>query len=251
VEERPDAKATESKVIEQQPPAGSQVFTSSFVGLVISKPAQTQAVPGELVGQMFTDDLSQTLQTVGWRVAVAEQYSLQPEGTIIALNPPAGAKLSLSETLRLTVSTGGRIDLNVDMSPIVLDYARFSQDRYASGQAFQFSVLWRAKANVGRDYRVFVHVLKQGGAAADGVRTNGDRAPMNNGAPVPTSGWTDSTVVNDTYEISLPANLPAGNYRIEIGMYDDQGRLRVVDYGNTPAQPNGVNSVLVRTIRVG
>jgi serine/threonine protein kinase len=234
VEERPDAKATESKVIEQRPAAGAQVFTSSFVELVVSKPVQAQPVPGELVGQMFTDDLSQTLQAVGWRVAVSEQYNLQPEGTIIELNPPAGTKLAVSETLRLTLSTGGRIDLNVDMSPIVLDYARFGQDRYAVGQTLQFSVLWRAKGNVGRDYHVFVHVLKQ-----------------NNGAAAPTAGWTDGTMVNDTYEISLPATMPAGSYRIEIGMYDDQSRLRVVDYGNTPAQLPGVNSVLVRTMRVG
>ena len=251
VEERPDPKANESKVVEQKPAAGAQVFTSSTVELVVSKPVQAQPVPSELIGQMFTDDLSQTLQTVGWRVALSDQYSLQPEGTIIALNPPAGTRLAISETLRLTVSTGGRIDLNVDMSPVIIDYARFGQDRYAAGQTFQFSVLWRAKGSVGHDYRVFVHLLKQNGAPADGVRTSADRTPMNNGVIAPTSSWAEGTVVNDTYEISLPASIPAGNYRIEIGMYDDQSRLRVVDYGTTPAQPNGVNSVLARTIRVG
>lgn len=250
-EERPDSTATESMVLEQKPAAGAQVFTGSFVELVVSKPVQAQPVPGELIGQMFTNDLSQTLASVGWRITTVDQYSLQPEGTIIALNPPAGTKLAVSETLRLTVSTGGRIDLNVDMSPILLDYVRFTQDRYAAGQSMQFNVLWRARAPVGRDYKVFVHVLKQNGAPVDGVRTNGDRQPMNNGVAMPTSSWVAGAEVYDTYEISLPTNLAAGTYRIEIGMYDDAGRLRVVDYGNTPAQPNGVNSVLVRTIRVG
>jgi hypothetical protein len=151
----------------------------------------------------------------------------------------------------LTVSTGGRIDLNVDMSPVLLDSVRFTQDRYGAGQTMQFNTLWRANAPVGHDYKVFVHVLKQNGAPLDGVRTNGDRQPMNNGVAMPTSTWVAGTEVNDTYEISLPANLAAGTYRIEIGMYDDTGRLRVLNYGNTPVQPNGVNSVLIRTIRVG
>ncbi len=251
VAERPDAKATEAIVVEQQPAAGALVFASSSVELVVSKLVQSQPVPGELIGQMMTDELSRTLKTVGWTVALAEQYSLQPEGTIIALNPPAGTQLSLSDTLRLTLSSGGRVDLNVDMQPIVLDYVRFGQDQYNPGQSFQFSVQWRATGAVGRDYRVFVHVLKQNGTPVDGVRANGDRIPMNNGIAAPTAGWTNGTIVNDTFEVTLPANMPAGNYRIEIGMYDDQGRLHVNNYGFTPAQPNGVNSILLRTIRVG
>ncbi|MCL4504739.1 MAG: protein kinase [Chloroflexi bacterium] len=249
-EERPDPKATESKVLEQNPGPGTQVFTGSSVELVVSKPEQTQIVPNELMGQLFTEDLSQTLHTVGWQVDVSNAFGLQPEGTIIKLDPPAGTRLGVSETLHLTLSSGGKIDLNVNMTPVFIDSARFNQDTYAPGQTFQFSVLWRAVASVGHDYRVFVHVLKQDGSPADGVRTNGDRIPMNNGAPAPTSSWVAGTQVTDTYEVALPGNLPAGDYRIEIGLYDDRSRLRVIDYGNTPSQPPGVNSVLVRVIRV-
>ena len=251
VEERPDPNATEGKVLDQNPAAGKRVTTGGYVELVVTKPQKVQVIPGELIGQNFTDGLSQTLRTVGWNVAVAQQFNLQPEGTIIGLEPPAGTKLALSDTLTVTLSTGGRIDLNVNMSPIFIDSARFGQDRYAAGQTLQFSILWRAVANVGKDYRVFVHVLRQDGSPVDGVRTNGDRTPMNNGVLVPTSAWSVGTLVNDTYEVSLPPNLPAGNYRIEIGLYDDQTRLRVVDYGNSEPQPAGVNSVLVRLIQVG
>jgi hypothetical protein len=253
IEERPDANATESKVLEQHPAAGTQVSAGSFVELVVSKPMEAQPVPDGLVGQLFTDPLSQSLQIVGWRVITEEQFSVEPEGEIIALDPPAGTKLGMSETLTVTLSTGGRIDLNVDMSPVMIESARFGlgQEQYVPGQALQFSVLWRAVDNVGRDYSVFVHVLHENGAPADGVQTNGDRTPMNNGVPAPTSSWTAGAQINDTYEVLLPGNLPAGNYRIEVGLYDDQGRLTVVDYGNTQPQPEGVNSVLVRTIRVG
>jgi eukaryotic-like serine/threonine-protein kinase len=251
VEERPDANATEGKVLEQNPTAGKQVAPGGYVELVVSKPEQTQVVPGELIGQLFTDGLSQTLHTVGWNVALVQEFNLQPEGTIVVLDPPAGTKLGISETLTVTVSTGGRINLNVNMSPIYIESARFGQDRYAAGQTLQFSVLWQAQRNVGKDYRVFVHLLRQDGSPVAGARTNGDRSPMNNGVTVPTSSWSVGTLVNDTYEISLPPDLPASVYRIEIGMYDDQARLRVIDYGNTPPQPEGINSVLVRLITVG
>jgi hypothetical protein len=92
--------------------------------------------------------------------------------------------------------------------------------------------------------------LRQDGSPVDGVITNGDRTPTHNGAPSPTSAWGAGTVVNDIFQVRLPDNLPADFYRVEVGFYDDIGRLRVTDYGFTPPAPEGVNSVLVRRIRV-
>ncbi len=250
IEERSDVNATEAKVLEQRPAVGAQVSAGSFVELVVSKPTQAQAVPSELMGQVLTDGLGQTLKTVGWNVVRQEKFSVLPENTIIELNPPAGTKLAVGENLTVTVSTGGRVDLNVNMNPVAIDTARFGQEQYAPGQTVLFSVQWRAMVNVGHDYRVFVHFLRADGAPVDSAKTDGDRTPMNSGAPAPTSSWIAGTIVNDVYSIVLPGDLPAGTYRIEIGLYDDQGRLRVADYGNTPAQPEGVNSVLVNTIHV-
>ena len=250
VEERPDVDATEAKVLEQHPDAGTEVSAGSFVELVVSKPTQAQPVPAELMGQVLTEGLSQTLRTVGWNVVREEKFSTQPENTIIDLNPPAGTKLALSETLTITVSTGGRVDLNVNMNPVVIDNARFGQETYSPGQTVQFSVQWRAIGSVGHDYRVFVHFLRIDGSPVDGAKTDGDRNPANSGVQAPTSSWTAGTIVNDLYSVTLPGDLPAGNYRVEIGLYDDQGRLRVTDYGNTPPQPDGVNSVLVGVVKV-
>jgi hypothetical protein len=173
-----------------------------------------------------------------------------PENTIIDLTPPAGTKLAVGENLTVTVSTGGRVDLNVNMNPVAIDAARFGQESYTPGQTVQFAIQWRAMVNVGHDYRVFVHFLHADGSPVDGAKTDGDRTPMNGGVASPTSSWAAGTIINDIYSIVLPANLPAGSYRIEVGLYDDQGRMRVADYGNTPAQPEGVNSVLVNTIHV-
>ncbi len=250
VEERPDVNATETLVLEQRPVPGTQVSAGSFVELVVSKPTQSQTVPEDLIGQILTDGLSQTLHTVGWNVVRDETFNTLPENTIINLNPPPGSKLALGENLTVTVSTGGRIDLNVNMDPVIIDNAHFRQTLYYPGQPIQFSVQWRAVARVTHDYRVFVHFLNMNGSPVQGVITHADRTPENNGVPSPTSSWSAGTVVNDQYEVDLPANIAAGRYRIEIGLYDDQGRLTVQDYGNTPPQPAGVNSVLVEVISV-
>ena len=136
------------------------------------------------------------------------------------------------------------------MGPVALDAARFSEEQYLPGQTVRFVVQWRGVANVGHDYNVFVHILNRDGSPVQGAKTDADRTPMNNGVPAPTSSWTAGTIVNDTYDVVLPNNLPAGNYRLEVGLYDDRGRLQVVNYGNSVPQPQGVNSVLIRVIQV-
>ena len=250
VEERTDTNSTQAVVLEQRPAQDTQVSAGSFVELVVSKPTKTQNVPSELMGQVLDESLSGMLNTVGWNVVVTESLSFLPERTIIGLDPSAGTKLAVSESLTITVSTGGRINLHVDMSPVIIESARFEQESYVRGQTFRFSVLFKAVSNVGHDYKVFVHVLRQDGNPAEGVVTNADRTPTNNGAVAPTSAWGAGTVVNDVFQVTLPGNLPVGLYRIEVGLYDDQGRMRVIDYGLTEPQPDPVNSVLVRRIRV-
>ncbi len=42
----------------------------------------------------------------------------------------------------------------------------------------------------------------------------------------PTTGWTRGEQIEDNYGIAIPADLPAGSYSLEIGMY--QGDRRAV-----------------------
>ena len=247
-EERPDPQAAQPRILEQRPAAGERIRKGDAVSLVVGKPAPAQTVPGDLIGRVFDSTLSQTLKTVGWNVAVSETVSFQPENAILAVEPPGGSQLPLSSTLTVTVSTGGRIPLIVDMNPIMLDWVRFNQERYAPGQAVRFDTRWRAVGPVGRSYKVFVHVF---GPDGNLVAQPPDREPQNGGVPAPTSTWNAGTVVNDTYVVDMPANAPAGVYRVEVGLYEGQDRLAVQNFGNTPARPKGVNSVLVRAIRVG
>jgi hypothetical protein len=61
---------------------------------------------------------------------------------------------------------------------------------------------------------VFVHLLDAAGrivAQTDGQPGDG---------ALPTRGWLPREVVTDPRRIALPASLPAGAYRLELGWYD-------------------------------
>ncbi|MCS7060905.1 MAG: protein kinase [Anaerolineae bacterium] len=244
VESRPDPNVREPLVFDQRPPPGAQVTRDVTITLIVSAPAQTQIVPVDLVGRTLDDTLSQTLRQVGWNVVVSETIAFQPANLIVQSDPPGGSRLALGGTLTLTVSTGGRVPLNVDLSPIKLEWARFSRDQYIPGQTIQFSVSWRATASVARGYKVGWYLVSSAGEI---VAQGEDREPRHNGTPVPTNLWRANTVVLDTYTLPIPAGLLPGSYQVGILLYDDQGRLPVLDPGQASLR-SGI--VMLYTIRV-
>ncbi len=244
VETHPDPDAREPLVFAQRPAPGTQAPRSVSITFAVSMPAQSQQVPVDLVGRVLDDSLRQILNDVGWRVAVSESVAFQPENIILASQPPPGARLALGSTLVLTVSTGGRAPLNTNLSSIMLEWARFSRDTYIPGQTLQFSVNWRALAAVNKGYKVGWYLLSDAG---DIMAQGEDREPRHNGNPAPTNTWRPNTVVFDTYSLVIPAGLAPGVYQVGILLYDDQGRLPVLDPGQA-----GVRSgiVLLRAIQV-
>ena len=244
IQERLDAGAPPAVVLEQLPPAGALADPGAIVEVVVNKGIEMRDVPANLIGRMLDSSLTQTLSGLGWNLVIIEALDFSPQGTILASQPPGGSKLAVSETLTLTVSSGGRIALNVDMSPVVLESVTLPQAAYLPGQTVQFRVKWRATRPVGRDYNVGwylftpdnINVLAQGE----------DRAPRHNGLPAPTSVWVDGTVVEDTYALRIPDNLPPGSYPLVISMYSGAERLQVINPGNTTALNNLVVLHLIR-----
>ncbi len=91
-------------------------------------------------------------------------------------------------------------------------------------QALQLTLYWQARGAVGADYKVFVHVVDEQGQ----VVVQRDVLPGEN--QYPTRIWEKDEQVVDTHR--LPAKgLPAGRYRIVVGMYDPQTgeRLPAID----------------------
>ncbi|MCA9938309.1 MAG: glycosyltransferase family 39 protein [Anaerolineales bacterium] len=87
------------------------------------------------------------------------------------------------------------------------------------GGVVTVSVTWQAAADVPRDFTTFVHV----GDPSRPPLAQGDAPPRD----YPTHFWQAGERIPDRYTIQLPADLPAGRYPVQMGMYDpaDGGRL--------------------------
>lgn len=83
----------------------------------------------------------------------------------------------------------------------------------APGAPLQINLYWRALAPMARDYSLFVHVYD-----AAGQRVAQRDLPLRYG-DYPTSHWQPGELVIDRADMPLPA-LPAGAYRLLIGLYD-------------------------------
>jgi serine/threonine protein kinase len=238
VEERIDLENTTlyTRVVAQRPAAGTLVASGTVVDIVVSKPAEGREVPDDLVGKILDDALVQSLGQLGWSVVVTEAVDFLAEGTILRTEPTGGTKLAAGQRLTLTVSTGGRIVLNVDMRPVVLESVTLPRPIYAPGQTLQFRVRWRATGPVRRDYNVGWYLFTPDRAAV--VAQGDDRAPRHNGLPAPTSLWVADTVVEDTYALRIPDGLPPGAYPLVIGMYAGAERLAVAQPGRAAVMDN-------------
>ncbi len=70
-------------------------------------------------------------------------------------------------------------------------------------------------------YKVFVHLLDANGvprAQADVIPVNGTR---------PTWSWLPGEIVADEITLKIPADLPAGQYRLTTGLYDELSGKRL------------------------
>lgn len=90
--------------------------------------------------------------------------------------------------------------------------------RYHPGNIVYLQLWWASDAQVTRDWKVFTHLL--GPAKPDGSLVwAGDDAEPGQGS-VPTSTWQVGELILDEHQLPLPADLPPGEYLLEIGLYE-------------------------------
>lgn len=97
------------------------------------------------------------------------------------------------------------------------------------GKVLHLTLYWQAVQESDRSYTVFTHLLD----ANANIRGQKDSVP--GGGTLPTTGWMVGEVIIDSYEIVVDPDAPAGQYLLEVGMYDaatDQ-RLPVFDGAGT------------------
>jgi hypothetical protein len=96
-------------------------------------------------------------------------------------------------------------------------------DSLSSGAELDVTLFWEAQQPPQDNYVVFVHLLD----AVGRLVANHDGPPMD--GRYPTKAWLPGEVVSDTHRIMLNPSIPAGTFRLQVGMYrwPSLERLRV------------------------
>ncbi len=93
-----------------------------------------------------------------------------------------------------------------------------------AGKPVTLTLHWQAGEPWAARASVFVHLLD----AAGDIVASGDSEPGR--GQLPTTGWLPGEYLADAHSVQLPADLPRGEYRWEVGFYFADGtRLPVVD----------------------
>jgi hypothetical protein len=124
-----------------------------------------------------------------------------------------------------TLATPSDGPVKADFGGVIgLQNARVQPASAKGGETVKVVINWRAEAEIPSAYKVFVHVLDPAGTS---VVAQKDAEPQDGRAP--TTSWLPNELVDDEFSIPLPAGLAAGDYPIELGLYDAKSgdRLRL------------------------
>jgi hypothetical protein len=93
--------------------------------------------------------------------------------------------------------------------------------RVGPGETLRLTLYWQPLARMGKSYTVFTHLLDVEG------RVWGQRDSVPCGGACPTTSWLEGEFISDEYGITVKPDAPAGEYQIEVGMYDAETVLRL------------------------
>jgi len=160
------------------------------------------------------DVVKEFLDWEGGSYAVAYRV---PFGSAMAVEPRHPMEVNLDDKVRL---------LGYDLEA----------ESYKPGQVIGLTLYWQALTAVEKDYTVFTHLLGSYNPLTDGPLWGGhDSRP--GGGTYPTTVWEAGEIVIDEYDIPIQADVPPGEYQLEVGMYylatmerlpvlDDSGAVR-------------------------
>ncbi|HAJ36278.1 MAG TPA: hypothetical protein DCL15_11345 [Chloroflexi bacterium] len=125
---------------------------------------------------------------------------------------PSTRTFDLPEVARpLSATLGGAIRL-------------YSVDITRDGDVLAVQLVWQALAPLTTSEKVFVHLIGPDG----GLLAQSDALPASGYG---TEQWVEGEVVRDAHRLTLPPDLPPGNYRLRVGMYDPATGVRLAATG--------------------
>jgi len=105
-------------------------------------------------------------------------------------------------------------DVTFGASARLVGYALPAAEPVRAGEPLTVTLYWQALAPATVSYKVFAHLV-----ATDGALW-GQRDQLPGDGDFPTTGWRAGEYLTDTLAIPVPANAPAGKYRLRVGLYD-------------------------------
>ncbi|MGC9469466.1 MAG: Stk1 family PASTA domain-containing Ser/Thr kinase [Anaerolineae bacterium] len=239
--EQETSDARPGAVLEQTPGPGNRVPTGSTVSVILA--AGRAITMPDVVGYDI-DTVESGLESQGLLLEIDEVRSSEMRGMILDQEPDAESEIRVGDTITLTVSGGGNVPISLGVNlnnQVILQQAWVSQFTYRPGDSVPVTLRWRCVAPFDRPYKVFVHLLTEDGSQSVAQQ---DIEPLR-----PTTSWEPGDIINDPHQVVLPENTPAGRYQVRVGLYDDQGRLPVVDAGETQAADDMVFVTTVTVVR--
>lgn len=113
---------------------------------------------------------------------------------------------------------------------ITLEGAVVIDEATTAGEEVRVRLNWRTNQPVADSFTMFAHVLDESGQLV----AQRDRLPGN--GTLPTNSWPVDESVSDQFALTLSPEIPSGQYRIVIGLYNANSgvRLRVTDGSDLP-----------------
>jgi hypothetical protein len=81
------------------------------------------------------------------------------------------------------------------------------------GGEIHLTLFWQALAATDQDYTVFIHLVGEEGH----VWGQGDSPPAD--GFYPTTEWEEGEIIRDQHGMAISPEAPAGEYRLDVGMY--------------------------------
>jgi len=103
----------------------------------------------------------------------------------------------------------------------LVGYALPAAEAVRAGAPLTVTLYWQALAPAPISYKVFAHLVGAEGT----LRGQWDQFPGD--GRFPTTGWQPGEYLTDTLAIPVPADVPAGTYRLRVGLYDPGSGTRL------------------------
>lgn len=154
----------------------------------------------------------------------------------LVLGVEGGERQALTDIV-LTSTRAGlvRAEPQYPMTLLLGEEVRFKgfdleRTTYAPGEVIRLTLYWEAASEMEISYAVFTHLLGKSYNSKRGNYIWGqvDSVPL--GGIYPTTGWSVGERARDEYRIPIEANAPAGDYELEIGMYEPVTGERLLVY---------------------